>query len=1165
MSLKGDLKNVQLADLFQTLSQNQQQGVLTISAGGGSRRILFAPDGITLLDPQVAGRRRLGEILLSAGLITEEQLTEALREQSRSRKFLGETLIDAGRVTPEDLSRLLQVQVEEELYGLFRIDTGVFEFRDGQDGDSAIPQVNPMHVDGIVLEAARRLDEWRLIQEQIPDLERIYVPTTAQPVEDEDANLVLSYLDGRRSVQEAADALLTSPFTIAKILAELAEQGLVRESNSAELHHSAMECLGEGKKRQARKILHCLQAVDSARDEYLEPLAALFREAEDHPAAAQARLRLARFAWDEENFENARDHLLEALKDRPDSIPVLSRLADVYQELGDKTNQARYLKDLAELHKAGGDPEAAIRCLEKLLPIAEDADEILRHLVDCCLRARLKEKALEILEKQVAELKKSKRHDELPAVYKRILTIDPGRNDVKRALTKVSRTKREKLLRIAAWSFVIGTVLCVAGWYMMREQQRKTGLFEVAEANRILAGGDPQGARVRVQEALAKYPLEEVVMAATSLIDRIDERIQEDVRSARDLREGELDSALSGIQDLQDRREFDQSLSALLKLFEETPEAYLRSRVSIRIRASIESLIDHVIKVIEFSDAFERPIHDSEVTPAYVAAVKFFPASTAEQIQQVQAALDSNETDFGQELAEKLDKANRLLNSWTEANDRMQPEIALLRERHERLNVLEQLSDEFMEAQRMVAQGHLSEAHALFETVLKNYGDGELRDTILKRLSDVEAVMALIARVDQQIAENLVEQAHSEILIGIEEYPDLPVDSLVPLPIRITSMPTGARVEEQGRYLGETPRVVRIARDAKRSFRLSMPGFATEEFELDSKRPTRSFQMRMNSLFQVQLDVPVDAAPIHHGTEFFVASRDGILLAINPEAEQPVRKLETRSLSGSRTSPVGTPFGIAFTVVEGTVSMVDPYSEELTTRWSVDLQEEIHHEPTIHDRTILVVTQLGNLVGLDGETGRELFRLDLQRKPVARPVVHERHAYICLEGGELMSVDLERQETAFRKVLEEEIHGAPAVRSREILCTTITGQVVCLDAASGVVRWILPTNDLPRGELSLSEGFAFLPLGRRIEKIDLQEKRSVHQWTNLPIAGDSVCMGELTLVGGKDGILYGLRGESSLPYFITHVSEESVVGQPVLTPNGVGVLCEDGVFQIFER
>ena len=52
----------------------------------------------------------LGEILIRKSLITDQQLNSVLTEQEQKQKKLGELLLDVGLISNEDLERSLQEQ-----------------------------------------------------------------------------------------------------------------------------------------------------------------------------------------------------------------------------------------------------------------------------------------------------------------------------------------------------------------------------------------------------------------------------------------------------------------------------------------------------------------------------------------------------------------------------------------------------------------------------------------------------------------------------------------------------------------------------------------------------------------------------------------------------------------------------------------------------------------------------------------------------------------------------------------------------------------------------------------------------------------------------------------------------------------------------------------------
>ena len=60
---------------------------------------------------------RLGDMLVSGGLLTQEQLEVGLAQQAKTRRRLGETLVELGMVTEEDIINVLELQ-----FGIQRID-----------------------------------------------------------------------------------------------------------------------------------------------------------------------------------------------------------------------------------------------------------------------------------------------------------------------------------------------------------------------------------------------------------------------------------------------------------------------------------------------------------------------------------------------------------------------------------------------------------------------------------------------------------------------------------------------------------------------------------------------------------------------------------------------------------------------------------------------------------------------------------------------------------------------------------------------------------------------------------------------------------------------------------------------------------------------------------
>ena len=59
----------------------------------------------------VAARKRLGELLVETGLVSEESLTRALSEQRSRRRKLGEVIVQLEMATEDEIAQALSLQL----------------------------------------------------------------------------------------------------------------------------------------------------------------------------------------------------------------------------------------------------------------------------------------------------------------------------------------------------------------------------------------------------------------------------------------------------------------------------------------------------------------------------------------------------------------------------------------------------------------------------------------------------------------------------------------------------------------------------------------------------------------------------------------------------------------------------------------------------------------------------------------------------------------------------------------------------------------------------------------------------------------------------------------------------------------------------------------------
>ncbi|HSJ24397.1 MAG TPA: DUF4388 domain-containing protein [Longimicrobiales bacterium] len=229
MAIKGSLREASLADVCQLLALGQKSGCLSVADGSRFGQIYFERGRITYA--RIVNRRdRLGDILVRDGLLTQEQLDEVLQRQAQQPdRRVGELLVATGHLSRADLTRYIQLQIEEAIYHLFTWSRGSFFFDVDARPDDAdiIASINP---ETLLLEAARRVDEWSLIEKKVPsldlifDVERQRVASSGVELTPEQQE-VTRLFDGTRTVQDVVDVTGLTEFDVGKALYGLIQAG----------------------------------------------------------------------------------------------------------------------------------------------------------------------------------------------------------------------------------------------------------------------------------------------------------------------------------------------------------------------------------------------------------------------------------------------------------------------------------------------------------------------------------------------------------------------------------------------------------------------------------------------------------------------------------------------------------------------------------------------------------------------------------------------------------------------------------------------------------------------------------------------------------------------------------------------------------------------------
>lgn len=241
MALEGPLKELHIQDVFQLLDLGRKSGVLRVTSElrQTAASVSFDRGGVVAATLG-KDRQPLSGHLVRMSKISAKDLerARALQEKGDTRR-IGDILVTMGAIARRELDRQLKAQVEETIFELLSWSEGYFRFEEGAPSEAIIESPVRIPTDGLLMEAARRLDEWSRIEAKVPHLR--VVPKLPPPDAPANGRLdlvpfeweVLAAVDGQRDLRALATALGRSEFDVARTVYALSAAGVIVLDNPA--------------------------------------------------------------------------------------------------------------------------------------------------------------------------------------------------------------------------------------------------------------------------------------------------------------------------------------------------------------------------------------------------------------------------------------------------------------------------------------------------------------------------------------------------------------------------------------------------------------------------------------------------------------------------------------------------------------------------------------------------------------------------------------------------------------------------------------------------------------------------------------------------------------------------------------------------------------------
>src|SRR5258706_7880358 len=345
MSFKGDLSTIGLGEVFQMISMSQKEGTLVVQDSDSRKCVFFGVSGVQLLS---SGRRKgmkVGDMLLRAGKVTEAQLEDALENGRIQKKKVGEVLVESGVVAEEEIKSVVREQIEEEIYDLFLWKKADFEFIEGpapvelKDPDAQVTELS-FDVNGLLLEAVRRADEWAVINQSVPSIDSIFTFVSESDRHEEDktsgdpAKRVYRLVDGRTPISEVVENTGVSKFDACKVLVDLYNRGRVRLLTVPETMELAVKRMAEGNRERGMRM-YLAAAAQAPGDAKVISQVAKFLEGEGlGKEASTYHVKAGHIFLEQGDLDRAMDHMQRAAAGSPDDPQIQMGLFEVHASAG---------------------------------------------------------------------------------------------------------------------------------------------------------------------------------------------------------------------------------------------------------------------------------------------------------------------------------------------------------------------------------------------------------------------------------------------------------------------------------------------------------------------------------------------------------------------------------------------------------------------------------------------------------------------------------------------------------------------------------------------------------------------------------------------------------------------------------------------------------------
>jgi tetratricopeptide (TPR) repeat protein len=1125
MAFEGDLSNLSLGDVLQTIAMSRQVGTFIIR-GAEERRLGCGPNGVALLSSRTSLGLRIGTVLVGTGKTTQDQIDRALRVQRRRRDMMiGQLLVTEGVCTEDDLRGARRYLAMEEIFDLFMWKEGKFEFLAGEP-DAGGPFADLwFDVGSLAMEAARRLDELPRALEAVPQNE-VYVPLdvaneAAGKIENSrDLSALMRLCDGTRTVEDIADAHYRGRFDTWKGMETLLlELKALRPATKDEILEAARAASSAREHARAARLFRRAAEHDPSDDAIRMAVADALRDSGEKRRAAEQLVHVAdgrlaagkglpaveayrqAISLDAANAD-ANEGLMRALAESgqvEEAVAAAHATAALRISIGDYAGACRVAE--AGLAQAPGDVQLMISLANANQGLGRSADAV-----------RLLDDVAQVLE---AEGSGDRR---LVDVYRRILQIDPDRKDCLRRIDEIQafeRTRRKRLMhRVAIAAGLL--IFASAGVIVFRPKSVES---QIAAVQALL---DSKSAKENAKEALElieeleRRDLDEDQQIEINVLKTRADQLEHPPASvgiSKALDEAVDEACAAAARAMKDDQ-IAEGLRCLLVVLEVLERPEMRKLKALdaveaeRLRAQAAKELHNALgnaagvaqtvaqRVTSMRDRFDPNVFFKDD----VDVLKRLIDESSQVIESTKVEAWAGVGGLLQTLADRmndpalggdrriLDPAATVVEAHREVCKLHDRALARLRRK--------EVKDAFVAAHtagtnKAQYEGRIEDAIAVYDPFLKLCEElrkaqpEELYAPIIKELFGPEMQLdqriktrrdgcaAILASEEEaQRAENAgdYESAFRVYKRLVEDNRDIVFSNRFKAPVRIETAPPGAEVflldgTPNGQNLGRSPVQTHHALEGESRFEIRLAGYRDHSFVREglAKDPSGLVRVELAKLPTWKSQpVGVSQAPVRAARgSIVVATRTGVILRMKNGEE--ARRFDAKNLAGFAGTPVVRGDYVFAVTLDGKgyVLGLENLNEVAT------FQTGPARAAPLETPFGVVVADEAGVVRLVNDAGRIVWSKQIGTVRGAPAPAGERgeRVLVVTVDGEALLFDAATGEILRRRQLKREgmTWGAPIVRGRRAFVADDAGTIVCLDATTLVEVWSRELEGRPCG------------------------------------------------------------------------------------------------------